>query len=74
MVDPTNLNPRFLSALLIASDSGDVAGTSARLAQLLKTQGKYERAIDMYQKLISKNPEKSTFFASQIELIKDLNR
>jgi len=35
MVDPTNVNPRFLRSLEILSESGVLAGISERLWKLL---------------------------------------
>ncbi len=43
---------------------------SETLAELLVKQGKPEKAIEMYQKLQLKYPDKSTFFAGRIEEIK----
>ena len=40
------------------------------LAQLMIKQGKLKRAKDIYEKLSLKFPEKSTYFASQIQKIK----
>ncbi|PIB35563.1 hypothetical protein BFP72_09245 [Reichenbachiella sp. 5M10] len=42
------------------------------LATILTEQGKTERAIEIYQKLILKNPQKKAYFASQIEKLKKL--
>ena len=41
------------------------------LAKVYFEQQHYEKALDSYKKLILKYPKKSTFFAAQIELIKN---
>ena len=41
------------------------------LAKIYKEQGHYDKAIDAFEKLILKFPEKSTLFASQIS---DINK
>jgi tetratricopeptide (TPR) repeat protein len=43
---------------------------SENLANILKSQGKTEQAIDIYKKLIWKYPQKKAYFASQIEELK----
>lgn len=45
---------------------------SSALAELLVSQGHNKRAIEMYEILILKNPQKSSFFADQIQKLKAL--
>lgn len=40
------------------------------LAVILKKQGKFEKAIEVYNNLMAKYPEKNSTFANQIELLK----
>lgn len=42
------------------------------LAVIYKNQGKYDKAIAIYQKLIAKYPEKSSIFASRISEINNI--
>lgn len=42
------------------------------MAVIFEKQQKYEKAIDVYKKLIVKNPEKSSIFASRIEKLKNI--
>jgi hypothetical protein len=44
------------------------------LAKVYLEQKKYQRAIQAYEILILKYPEKSSFFADQIKNIKDLQQ
>lgn len=48
----------------------DEAFETETLAQLMAKQGKLQRAEDIYKKLSLKFPEKSTYFATQIEKLK----
>jgi len=50
----------------------DEAPVSDTLAKLLVQQGHHTEAIEMYEKLILKYPQKSSFFAAQITKLKEL--
>ena len=43
---------------------------SETLARLIAAQGKKDKAIKIYQQLMLKNPQKSSYFAAQIEKLK----
>jgi hypothetical protein len=43
---------------------------SDTFAKLLEKQGKIEKAIDVYEELILKNPEKNSYFATRIQELK----
>jgi tetratricopeptide (TPR) repeat protein len=66
--------------MTIAPVEDDLSETSSRLnnlpasenfAQLLILQGKYSKAIEVFEELILKNPEKKPYFVSRIEDLKN---
>ena len=42
------------------------------LAVILEKQGKFDKAVEIYENLLTRNPEKSSIFASRIERLKAL--
>lgn len=66
----------FFKAIDIAKESliNNDELVTPTLAKVYLEQGHYEKAISAYNKLILKYPKKSSLFASQIELIKELNK
>ena len=67
-------NPSFFSATETAkkslSENDDFI--TETLAKIYKEQGHFDKAIDAFEKLILKFPEKNTLFASQISDIKKI--
>tara|TARA_S200000501_G_C20800830_1_gene733964 strand:- start:468 stop:1121 length:654 start_codon:yes stop_codon:yes gene_type:complete len=66
----------FFKAINIAKESliNNEELVTPTLAKVYLEQGHYEKAISAYNKLILKYPKKSSLFASQIKLIKELNK
>ena len=59
-----------LKALNSLEDKGVVTES---MAEVLVLQGKKAQAIDIYEKLSLSNPEKSVYFASKIQFLKENN-
>jgi hypothetical protein len=65
--DPSKVSYEDISKPIIEKDGGFVTET---LARIYVNQGYYSKAIDIYKELCLKFPEKSSYFATQIELVK----
>ena len=65
-IEPAKID---LKGRLAESGKGDIE--TEAFAKILVKQGKIEKAIDLYQKLILKNPEKRIYFA---KILSDLNK
>jgi tetratricopeptide (TPR) repeat protein len=66
--EKTNVPVEDISKPFTEEKGGFVTET---LARIYVSQGYYSKAIDIYEKLSLKFPEKSSYFASQIEKVKE---
>ena len=64
-------SPEKMAKKSLEDKEGMVSDT---LARIYINQGNYSKAIDAYERLILKYPEKSDYFAARIEKVKDLKR
>ncbi len=67
-LSPVKDEAREVAARSIAEDFGVASET---LAALLESQGLYDKAIDMYERLCLQYPEKNSFFAAKIESLRN---
>jgi hypothetical protein len=66
--EKSNVSVADISKPFVEESDGLVTET---LARIYVNQGYYSKAIDIYEKLSLKFPEKSSYFASQIEMVKE---
>ncbi len=62
------VTPQEMGRLSLVEDEGFVTET---LAEIYAKQGKYHKAIKIYEQLSLKNPEKKVFFASRIRFLRE---
>jgi len=70
----TNQKDVFFKPILAAKESliENIEIVTPTLAKVYLEQKHYDKAIEAYETLILKNPQKNSFFANQIKLIKKL--
>jgi len=57
-------------SLLLDNDSGSHLIVSETLAKIYTTQGEFAEAIEVYKKLIKKNPQKEEYYKQKIDNLK----
>lgn len=62
------VTPQEMGKLSLVEDEGFVTET---LAEIYAKQGKYQKAIKIYEQLSLNNPEKKVFFASRIRFLRE---
>lgn len=62
------VTPQEMGKLSLVEDQGFVTET---LAEIYAKQGKYQKAIKIYEQLSLNNPEKKVFFASRIRFLRE---
>lgn len=62
----SNVEPVMVNVSGRVAESGTGAIETEAFARILLRQGKIEKAIDLYQRLILKNPEKRNYFAKKL--------
>jgi len=62
----SNVEPIVINVSGRVAESGTGLIETEAFAKILLRQGKTEKAIDLYQKLILKNPEKRNYFAKKL--------
>jgi hypothetical protein len=67
---PTTTEPEAQADLSVRSTRAEPDLASESLAKILVRQGKTDRAIAVYERLMVKHPEKIAYFAAQIESLR----
>ena len=70
MPSPAMPDPEAQADLSLLSTRVEPDLISENLAAILARQGKNERAIAVYERLMAKYPEKVAYFATQIESLR----
>lgn len=70
--EETNLEPGIENEVILKADSSNTNAevVTEAMAEVLVKQGKTQQAIEIYEKLSLRHPEKSHYFATRIETLK----